>query len=247
VTPSTVDFFESVDDPSGEYSNNSSKFKSLLMSLMFLATRTRPDILKEVIFLSSFALNPGPIVMNKLQRVVGYLRQSPDVGIRFNMFEPTLTIYCDASFGTHHNGRSHSGYVITFGSNSGPILVKSTVQKLVSTSSTESELICLVSGIKRVIPIVQLISELDLGFNDFVQVLEDNTSCIHLASGTQKLGSSKRLFRVRYSFIRELIEAGTIRLAHCPTERMLADICTKPIGGQPFRSKRDSLLNASSV
>jgi len=80
VTPSTVDFFESVDDPSGEYSNNSSTFKSLLMSLMFLATRTRPDILKEVIFLSSFALNPGPIVMNKLQRVVGYLRQSPDVG-----------------------------------------------------------------------------------------------------------------------------------------------------------------------
>ena len=53
------------------------------------------------------------------------------------------------SFGTHRNGHSHSGYdgddgddggddddnddVITFGRNSGPILVKSSVQKLVST------------------------------------------------------------------------------------------------------------------
>ena len=39
------------------------------------------------------------------------------------------------------------------------------------------------------IPIFQLISELYLGFTDDVQVLEDNMSCIHLASGAGKLGS----------------------------------------------------------
>ena len=73
VTPSTADFFESNDDPNEDHTRNSPQFKSLLMSLMFLATRTRPDILKEVVYLSSFALNPGPIASNKLNRIVGYL------------------------------------------------------------------------------------------------------------------------------------------------------------------------------
>jgi hypothetical protein len=247
VTPSTADFFESVDDSTEDYTSNSATFKSLLMSLMFLATRTRPDILKEVVYLSSFALNPGPIASNKLNRIVGYLRYTADLGIRLNMMEPILSIYCDASFGTHNNGRSHSGIVITFGVNSGPVLVKSSIQKLVSTSSTEAEIICLVSGIKRVMPIYQLISELDVGFAEYIQVYEDNMSSIHLAKGAGKPRSQKRLFRVRYNFISELIQAGTLQLDHCPTDLMLADLCTKPIGGQAFRAKRDALLNASLV
>ena len=133
---------------------------------------------------------------------------------------------------------------ITFGENSGPVLVKSSIQKLVSTSSTEAEIICLVSGIKRVMPILQLITELDVGFADYIQVYEDNMSSIHLAKGTGKQRSQKRLFRVRYNFISELIQAGTLQLDHCP-ELMLAELCTKPIGGQAFRTKRDALLNAS--
>ena len=159
------------------------------------------------------------------------------------MMEPILSIYCDASFGTHNNGRSHSGIVITFGVNSGPVLVKSSIQKLVSTSSTEAEIICLVSGIKRVMPIY----ELDVGFADYIQVYEDNMSSIHLAKGTGLQRSQKRLFRVRYNFISELVQAGTLQLDHCPTDLMLADLCTKPIGGQAFRTKRDALLNASLV
>ena len=118
----------------------------------------------------SFAL----IASNKLNRIVGYLRYTAVLGIRLNMMEPILTIYCDASFGTHNNGKSHSGIVITFGANSGPVLVKSSIQKLVSTSSTEAERICLVSGIKRVTPIFQLIAELDIGFADYIQVYVDN-------------------------------------------------------------------------
>jgi hypothetical protein len=96
-----------------------------------------------------------------------------------------------------------------------------------------------------VTPIFQLIAELDIGFADYIQVYEDNMSSIHLVRGTAKLASQKRLFRVRYNFIRELIQDGIINLQHCPTELMLADLCTKPIGGQAFRTKRDALLIAS--
>jgi hypothetical protein len=84
---------------------------------MFLAIRTRPDILKEVIFLSTFMTNPGPIAHNKLYHLVGYLRGTPSLGIRFKVRQPFISVYADASFATHLNGRSHSGVVITLGAN----------------------------------------------------------------------------------------------------------------------------------
>jgi hypothetical protein len=210
---------------------------------MFLAIRTRPDILKEVIYLSTFSLNPGPIARMKLYRVVGYIRHTPMLGIKLNTLDPILSIYCDASFGTHANGKSHSGFVITFGENGGPLLVKSHVQQLVSTSSTESELICLVAGIKRVLPILSLVKELELNLPEVVQVYEDNMSCIKIATD----GSNKgKFFRVRYNFIKELLDSGIIELQRCPSNLMLADLCTKPIGGQAFRDKRDNLLNVQT-
>jgi hypothetical protein len=49
VTPSKSDLFDSVDSPDIDNSHRSAEYKSLLMSLMFLAIRTRPDILKEVV------------------------------------------------------------------------------------------------------------------------------------------------------------------------------------------------------
>jgi hypothetical protein len=86
-TPSTHDFFDTADDPSIDYSTKVTAYKSLIMSLMFLAIRTRPDTLKEVIFLSTFMTNPGPIAHHKLYHLVGYLRGTPSLGIRFKVLE----------------------------------------------------------------------------------------------------------------------------------------------------------------
>ncbi len=50
-----------------------------------------------------------------------------------------MTSYIDASYDVHPNGRSHIGSVITLGK----VYAKSTNQKLLSKSSTESELVAL--------------------------------------------------------------------------------------------------------
>ena len=54
---------------------------------------------------SPFSLNPGPIV---LKLTLQNLRHTSHLSIRINILEPILTIYCDASFGTHYNDISQS-------------------------------------------------------------------------------------------------------------------------------------------
>jgi hypothetical protein len=55
-TPATATLFSDVDSMKDDNGLDSSEYKSLLMSLMFLGIRTRPDILKECTFLASFAI-----------------------------------------------------------------------------------------------------------------------------------------------------------------------------------------------
>ncbi len=58
-TPGNASLFSEVDDQKFIHEQDVTLFRSRLMSLIFLATRTRPDILKECTFLASFGCNPG--------------------------------------------------------------------------------------------------------------------------------------------------------------------------------------------
>ena len=102
------------------------------MSLMFLATRTRPDILKECTFLTSFGCNPGENSIKKLERVYGYVRNTIEFGIILGADSYRLKLYTDAAYALHVKGRSHTGLVITFDGEpiSGPVYCKSHMQKI---------------------------------------------------------------------------------------------------------------------
>ena len=60
-----------------------------------------------------------------------------------------------------------------------------------------------------------------------------------------KGSSSKRTMhiKIRYFFIRDMIEAGKVSLKYCPTDKMWADILTKPMQGKAFRKMRAKLMN----
>jgi hypothetical protein len=204
-TPSTSNFFNTSDEPTIDYSADSKRFKSLLMSIMFLAIRTRPDILKEVIHLSSFSNNPGPVSFAKLYRVIGYLKSTINLGIRFKVDNPQLTVYADASYCTHLNGKSHSGIFITLGENGGPIYVKSQQQSLVATSSTEAEILSVSTAVQRVLPFKTIMSELGFTMRDPIQVFQDNKSCIKIIQDGQGSSGKRKLFRVRYGFLHDYL------------------------------------------
>ena len=43
-------------------------------------------------------------------------------------------------------------------------------------------------------------------------------------------------------FVKQYLDDGVMKIEHCPTKEMLADILTKPLVGEHFRILRDMLL-----
>lgn len=243
--PSNESFFSS-DDTTGDYSSKATAFKSKLATILYLAIHTRPDILKEVIFLASISNNPGPVAEAKLNRVYGYVLATVDKGIYFTKMESDdfyLNLYADASFAVHNNGRSHSGVILCFGKNGAPIIAKSKMQSLVSLSSTEAELFALVYGVQLAQPIVRLVHELGILNEAPIIIHQDNQSAITIAIGGEGFSGKSRHMRVRYHFLCEMLSNGEIKIVHCNTENMRADILTKPMGGSLFQKQSSSILN----
>ena len=60
-----------------------------------------------------------------------------------------LFAYIDASYGTHPDGKSHTGVCMLLGK--GAFYVQSCKQKIVSKSSTEAEIVAVSDGISEVI------------------------------------------------------------------------------------------------
>jgi hypothetical protein len=48
---------------------------------------------------------------------------------------------------------------------------------------------------------------------------------------------------LRYYFVKEHVDNGTIEIAHCPTDMMWADYFTKPLQGSQFYKLRDLIMN----
>jgi hypothetical protein len=61
----------------------------------------------------------------------------------------------------------------------------------------------------------------------------DNTSAIAMTSNPVDHSRTKHI-DIRYHFIREHVESGTVELFFVPTEQQIADIFTKPLDESTF-------------
>jgi hypothetical protein len=110
------------------------------MKLMFVAQRARPDILTPVAFLSRRYNKATSGDIGKLNRILMYLNSYPDLEVTLCIEgDMKFFAYVDASFAVHSDMKSHTGCVISMGK--GPVHVSSKTQKLMTKSSTESELV----------------------------------------------------------------------------------------------------------
>lgn len=150
--------------------------------------------------------------------------------------ELKLHAYVDASFGTHSDGRSHTGIVIQLGG--ATIFCKSTKQGLVTKSSTEAELVAASDSI----PIVVLMSTFlsGLGLNLTPVLYQDNLSTISLIRDGSKSQRTRHI-NVRYFLLKERLNRD-FNLQHQRASGMIADIMTKPMSGNLMRNLRDTLL-----
>jgi len=239
-TPATVDM-RTVDEQSTKLSvDERADFHSMVYKLLYLAKRTRPDILGPTQFLSTRVTQARQQDDKKLDRILEYLNETSYLGLLLSANTPAEVIsYIDASYGVNTSRRGHTGSMITLGS--GAIHAGSKEQSINVKSSCECELVGLSDGLSQVIFTRNFL----LGQGYEVQpatVMQDNTSTINLAQNGMSNSEKTRHISIRYFFVTDRIKSGEIKLQHMGTEDMIADILTKPLQGELFRKLRDLLL-----
>jgi hypothetical protein len=244
-TPAGNNLF-TIDENSKELEKEEKElFHSLVAKLLYISKRVRPDILLAVTFLTTRVLNATQDDWAKLIRVLRYLRRTKNKGLTLKIRQSIFVqSYIDASYGTHCDGKSHTGAIIGIG-DALAILAKSSKQKVVTKSSTEAELIAVTDVIGDVLDLKGFVEELGYAMNGTERpaiVYQDNQSTMKLMESGPPSNSKSKHVRIRTFWLRERIEEGELKMTFCPTDQMIADGLTKPLQGAQFERFADQIL-----
>jgi hypothetical protein len=211
-----------------------------------LAKRSRPDILKEVSYLSTKNSKPTEKDWKDLEHVLFYLNYTRSRSLVLNRpDELSIKVYVDASFLVHPNDcKGHSGGIVMFGNEKcGLITAYSRKQTLMARSSTEAELIAIYDIAKHAKFVQNLLLEIT-GLSITIRYLEDNISTIRMVLNGGSNNLNTKHIRLRYFLIKLDIDEGKATIEYCKTEEMLADILTKPMKGKLFTKFCDELMGS---
>lgn len=238
--PGTILSLESNSLPEGK----TFPYREAIGSLMYLSITTRPDIAFAVNVASRFQANPGQVHWNAVKRIFRYLKSTAAYGIEYSSATDCLCQligYSDADFANDVDSRkSTSGYV--FKISNGPVTWCSQKQTAVSTSTTEAEYIAASTAVKEILWLRQLLIDIDESeiSAESVPLFMDNQSAIKLIKNPVFHKRTKHI-DVRYHFIREKYEDGSISIKYVKSEEQLADIFTKALPKLKFEKLRECL------
>ena len=122
--------------------------------------------------------------------------------------------------------RAISGYAFLI--DGGAVSWSSKWQEIMSLSTTESEYVTAMHGMKEALWLRSLLSQIFGNFKDATVMFSDNQAAITLARDHQYHAHTKHI-DVRYHWIRWVIEQGALHLVYCPTDDMVADALTKSL------------------
>ena len=210
----------------------SEPYRKAVGSLMYLMVGTRPDLAYCICTLAKYVQTPTQLKWDAVKRVIRYVIHTKHLGLVFRGttgMKPA-TVYVDADWaGDVETRRSMSGF--------GALMTGALVawgarqQEVVALSSAESEYISLCNGIKETIWLRRLIRGLRVvpDADKPTTVLLDNKAADALAHSSAVNRRNKHI-ATRFHFNRQAVQDGVVTLKYCPTEEMLADMFTKPLG-----------------
>ena len=192
--------------------------------------------------------NKGPTRGNwtAAKHVLRYLKGTKDAGLVYRRIPKskedvlghvTPWAYCDVNYAEDPRDRhSTSGYVFMLAG--GPITWKSKKQVSVTLSTTEAEYYALGIACQEAIWLKQLCQELQMVFNEPIEIYMDNTGAVTLSDNPVLHNRSKHI-DIRWHFMWDLIQSKSIRTSHIPRIRNGADFLTKALN----RSKHKRCCN----
>ena len=149
------------------------------------------------------------------------------------------SLQSDADWAGDINTRkSTSGYIFKLGS--ATISWKSKRQSVVALSSTEAEYVALCSATQEVVWLRRLLAGIGFVQEEATTLDEDNQGTIALAKNPYNHIRTKHI-EIKYHFVREVVERKEIQILYCATDRMIADVMTKPLPKTKFAEFRSGM------
>ena len=240
-TPALANIFE-IDQDSQLLSGPETKsFHSTVAKLLYLAKRTRPDILLPVSFLTTRVLRPTQQDKDKCLRVLKYIFCTKSLILCLGANNSTqVHVFADAAFANHESDRkSHTGISLTLGK--GTILALSTKQRLVATSSTEAEVVAASKAGKELISFNNFLTEQTKKVQPGI-LHQDNQSCIKILLKGTAFTKLSRHIDIGYLWLAQEIKRKKVEVLWTASEDMVSDLLTKPLQGSAFIRLRNLLL-----
>lgn len=210
------------------------RYRSLVGSLRYLIN-TRPDLAYSMGIVSRFMEEPTVSHMAAVKQILRYVKGSITLGCHYGRKgegTPELVGFCDSDLAGDVNDRkSTSGAVFFLGSNL--ITWASLKQKTVAFSSCEAKYMSAATAACQGIWLSRLLAELQNKEAQCVKLKIDNMSAISLSKNPVYHDRSKHI-QIRYHFIRNCVEEGSVAVEHVSTGNQLADLLTKPLARVKF-------------
>jgi hypothetical protein len=217
-------------------------YMQIVGSVLFLSTRSRPDLSFSVNYLSLFMTKASQHQLDLCYHLLKYIWYSRDLTLIFNgQSGINFFVMVDSSYASHLDRKSHYGISIHMNNNSGSCVSVSKKSTIIALSSTEAEYVGMFEASKIILWLRQLLLELGFPPTQPTILYEDNKSAIHISENGNDKGRTKHM-DVRYHLIRDLIKTQVITIKYMPTDSMIADILTKPVDKKTFRKLQAQLL-----
>ena len=227
--------------PKGECAEvDSFNMYQLLGYLNYLEGATRPDISWALKVLSKFGAKFGPAHIKWGKHIVRYLAGTTHHGITFRRVpancQNKMQIFTDASHaGDPDTCRSISGFFAKVCGNT--VYWKSTFQRIVSHSSTESELMALDKGTTLGQFVRWLMVATGMKPESPIPIFVDNKSTIDIATNPVQPGRNVHV-HARYFYVRDLVLEGTFAIYHLRTHSQISDLLVSYKGKPNFLRMR---------
>lgn len=220
----------------GEGEADKKMYQAAVGSLLFLSTKTRPDLAYAVGNVARFCSNPTKAHWSAVKRIMRYIKGTQQLGLLYERKASECIGYSDADWGgSIEDRKSTSGY--TFQWSGATISWSSKKQSCVALSTAEAEYVALSAAVQEALWIRQLLSDLMTGGVNQIQMMEDNQSAICMATNPRFHGRTKHI-DLKYHFVRDHVKKGDVVINYCPTEDMVADILTKSLPAPRFQNLR---------
>jgi len=228
-------------------------YRRVIGKLNYLEKSTRPEIAYAVHQCARFTANPKEEHGNALKWLGRYLFATKDRGLILKPSGDSFDVYVDSSFAGDwfpegamddvDTARSRYGYIVMY--QGCPITWASKMQTEVALSSTESEYIGLSHTLRNVIPLIELMKELQGLHEGFMKkhprvhckLFEDNSGAIELAK-VPKIRPRTKHINIKYHHFRQYVATEQVEILKIDTKDQPADMLTKPVDQSTLEKHR---------